>query len=258
MASPIDTQTTFFIAEQYSLSAKRLLLFDYDGTLVPFEKNPANAVPCMRLIGLLNTASADIRNTTAIISGRTRQFLNRHLSLTGLTLIAEHGAFIRLPGKEWFSPREIHSRWKDDVARYLQSYLCPGSMIEMKETSVVWHYRECEEKAGLESALRIQSDIAKMFEEPDCPNILSGNKVVEFTPRSVSKGNAVRHILASHAYDFILALGDDINDESMFQALPYSALTVKIGKSESFARFILTDHKVVMPFLEKIVFQGAQ
>jgi trehalose 6-phosphate synthase/phosphatase len=41
--------------------------------------------------------------------------------------------------------------------------------------------------------------------------------------------------------DFILAMGDDRTDEDLFERLPESAWTVKVGRGETRARFTLAD-----------------
>jgi trehalose 6-phosphate synthase/phosphatase len=58
------------IRQQYQGARRRLLLFDYDGTLVDFAPTPAEAKPTSAMLRLLGSLTADPRNTVVIISGR--------------------------------------------------------------------------------------------------------------------------------------------------------------------------------------------
>ena len=55
---------------RYHYALKRLILLDYDGTLVPFAKTAAAAVPDEELLNLLKILTDDPHNKVVIISGR--------------------------------------------------------------------------------------------------------------------------------------------------------------------------------------------
>jgi trehalose 6-phosphate synthase/phosphatase len=46
-------------------------------------------------------------------------------------------------------------------------------------------------------------------------------------------------MVARKPYDFIFAIGDDWTDEFMFQELPREAVTVKVGRMKTQARYYL-------------------
>ena len=54
-------------------AGKRLLLLDYDGTLIP--QNNINCAPSEELLGVLRALCADARNSVYIISGRRKSEL---------------------------------------------------------------------------------------------------------------------------------------------------------------------------------------
>jgi trehalose 6-phosphate synthase/phosphatase len=58
------------LLEKYHDSDKRLILLDYDGTLVPIVRQPKEAFPDRSLCNLLKSLTADERNEIYIISGR--------------------------------------------------------------------------------------------------------------------------------------------------------------------------------------------
>lgn len=247
-----DREKIFY---DYRHSAKRLFLLDYDGTLVPFARNPADAVPEADVIRILQRTLEDPRNRVAVISGRTRKFLQEYLSFPRLVLMAEHGAYIRPEDGEWYSRTTVQAEMLQTIFVHLRPYLdlCPGAFIEMKESSLVWHYRECSDETGQNIATIIQTafprwDIKHM-------DLMPGNKVIEFKPANIDKGSAVKSCFDFIQYDFILAVGDDFNDESVFQILPLTAYSVKIGKGETFARYRIDHQTETLPWLSALLDQ---
>ena len=81
--------------EQYHAAARRALLLDYDGTLVPFAAEPKLARPDAELIEMLTTLGSDPTNQVAIVSGRPRHALEAWFGQLPISLIAEHGVWLR-------------------------------------------------------------------------------------------------------------------------------------------------------------------
>ncbi len=112
------------VAEQ-SIRGKRLFLFDYDGTLTPIVKSPSLAVPSSPALEALRVLSEDPANVVYIISGRDSEFLEKHLGdIDGLGMSAEHGGFMRAPGKkEWDNLTEkLDMSWMADVEEVFKYY----------------------------------------------------------------------------------------------------------------------------------------
>src|SRR6185436_11141623 len=80
------------MAATYVVSKSRLLLIDYDGTLVGFSPKPELAVPPDELIKTLSPLSSSERNDIFIISGRSSKSLEDWFGKYPINLIAEHGA----------------------------------------------------------------------------------------------------------------------------------------------------------------------
>ena len=60
--------------------------------------------------------------------------------------------------------------------------------------------------------------------------IMQGSKVVEVKESGIGKGRAARIWLdGGPIYDFILATGDDVTDEEMFEVMPDGAWSIRIG-----------------------------
>lgn len=240
----------------YSRSAKRLMLLDYDGTLIPFSKHPSMALPGNDTLIVLGQLSANPQNDLYIISGRDSDTLEEWFGHLPIGLIAEHGAKIRHKDGNWETDAAAGQKgWKPEVKKLMEDYVarCPHSFIEEKEYSMAWHYR-ADPACGIPEAKELYEDLLGHTGRLSL-NILDGHKVIEVKTRGIDKGTAVEKVLNSARYDFILAIGDDITDEDMFiklQTLP-QAFTVKIGQAASFARYHLHAPDMVQSLLQNIL-----
>lgn len=246
---------TNVIKEKYTQTKKRLLILDYDGTLVEFKRKAEDAVPTDALITMLRNLCSDPANHVVISSGRDRDTLEQWLGHLPLTLAAEHGAFYKQQGL-WFE-NKVDFRVDQELMNILQLYTdkTPHSTLEVKKTTLVWHYRNVDRWF---SSLREQQLVNELIEPCARLNlqILRGNKVVEIKSPQYSKGTEVQRLLARDNYDFILAMGDDTTDEDTFKALPAEAISIKVGSISEKARFYLYSQQEVIPFLRVISDQG--
>jgi len=125
------------IKEKYINAKKRLIFFDYDGTLTPICKTPAAAVPSIEMLAALRTLTYDPNNIIFIISGRDQAFLDKHLGhIRNLGMSAEHGFLIKYPGGVWInSESETDLSWKKDVEDIFNFYTerTQGSFVEQKK-----------------------------------------------------------------------------------------------------------------------------
>lgn len=239
------------IRQQYEQAGRRLILLDYDGTLVPFRDKPEEAAPSPRLRTLLQRLSADPRNVVAINSGRDPLTLDRWLGQLPLAFAAEHGAFYKEEGV-WHRRAQAVA-WAPELLALLQRYVekTPRARLEVKETALVWHYRAADAWLGALRAQQLMNDLVPLCLKQHL-QVMPGNKVVEVKSAECTKGSEVEHLLQAARYDFILVMGDDTTDEDMFRASPASAITVKVGAASDHARFNLASQEEVLPFLEQL------
>ena len=83
--------------------------------------------------------------------------------------------------------------------------------------------------------------------------ILRGKKIVEVIPGSTGKGAAAKLWLDKKDWPFILAVGDDVTDEALFQEVPAHAWPVKIGGGETLARERIDTQPEFIELLESLV-----
>ena len=156
-SSNMARQTPFIpkgdLESHYAKAKKRLFLFDYDGTLAPIVKVPSAAVPSKETLEALEALTADPKNVVYIISGRDGEFLEQHLGhIKNLGMSAEHGGFIREPGASgWRNFTEsLDMSWMSEVLEIFKYYTerTTGSHIEVKKSSITWHYRSADPEWG--------------------------------------------------------------------------------------------------------------
>jgi trehalose 6-phosphate synthase/phosphatase len=138
------------IQEDFNNAAKRCILLDYDGTLAPYQKVPSLALPSDDLLQLLKELSTDPINEVIIISGRDAQTLDNWLGHLPLTLVAEHGAYVKYKNEEWREYITVPNEWKDQIRPLMQLFVdrCAGSFIEEKNSTLAWHYRNTQQELG--------------------------------------------------------------------------------------------------------------
>lgn len=237
----------------YKQAGKRLLLLDYDGVLREFVKDPAAAKPTAQLHKLLKKLGDNPNNDVLIISGRSKQDLAAWFGDLPLALAAEHGAFFRRKGgKNWHRTTQIDPAWYNQVKDLFSYYsvAVPGSLVEQKDTAVVWHYRGASPyhaQKNLVAIRRLLKPILKRYKL----TAKDGHKVLEVHPSDISKGRVAQEWLI-HDHDFVLAIGDDVTDEDMFKAVPPDSYSIKVGRGQTAAHYRLKNVSEVISLLKKL------
>jgi trehalose 6-phosphate synthase/phosphatase len=225
---------------------RRIALFlDYDGTLREIEVEPRKATPNPAIKTLLHRLGQQPNLDVTVISGRSQEDLEGFLGGYPFRLIAEHGACIRAPGqKEWERlDRDISYAWKEELLPILRLYeqATPGSKIEEKRSSIVWHYRRADTEFGAWKANQLTEELSALTANYPI-KVRHGKKMVEVTAAGNNKGAAVAWVLEQNDhYEIALCAGDDLTDESMFELSRQRLLTIKVGIEPTKARFRVAD-----------------
>lgn len=262
---------TYLIGEDllrdYQKARCRVFFFDSEGTLSSALKtpDPLQSSKYDKNLLILDELSKDERNNLFVISGQERGLLEAYYRpVSHIGIAAEHGAFIKMNSQShWELIPDIRNRWKDAAIDIISGYVTrtEGSNCEVKETSVVFQYRNADPEYGDWQAkeLTTQLDIIMRPYLDEC-EVCAGNGYVEVKPRGINKGTALR-LLAKRVVeeigeiDFIMAVGDDVNDEDMFHEIKdlktdqspvfdpngVKIVTCTIGKKPSRAKFYIND-----------------
>ncbi len=253
LAKKITSSVYNEIEAKYKKAKNRAIFLDYDGTLTPFHKNPLEASPNEELFDILKKLIADEKNTVTIISGRDRYTLEKWFADVPINLICEHGVWLRKLGEDWQTLTSVNNDWMPMIRPILERFVdrTPGSFIEEKNYSLVWHYRKAEPDQSLIRANELKDELLGMVGNLNL-EIMEGSKVIEVKNGGINKGIAALQFIKNKKYDFLTALGDDWTDEFMFKELPKEAISIKVGLKRTAAAYKLESVDAVRDFLKKL------
>lgn len=238
------------LRHKFRVAKNRLLFLDYDGTLVPFRGFAERGGPEAEVYAILARLSALPRTQIVIISGRDRKTLDRWFGKTRLTLVAEHGVWFKPQGGDWQRLKSLRRDWLDSLRPVLQvaADRLPGAFVEEKEYSLAWHYRQADPELASIRQKELLDNLVQLTANIDV-QVITGHKVVEVRHALVSKGEAALKLLENKP-DFILAMGDDTTDEDLFHSLPAAAFTIRVGMTNTYARFNLRHYSEGLTLLD--------
>ncbi len=247
----LTTRAKKDLVKGYRKSQHRLILLDYDGTLMPFNEKPERVKPDNELVAILKALKADTGNRIVIISGRDRKTLNKWVGEYAGGLVAEHGVWIK--EKSWRTIETLTDEWKSEIRPILEIFVdrTPGSFVEEKDFSLVWHFRKVDPALAVVRVGELK-DILHQITSNLNVGVLEGNKVIEVKNTGVNKGRATQYWVGKRKWDFILAVGDDATDEDIFEVLPERAFSIKVGFGASKARFNVPGVKQVRELLRAL------
>lgn len=227
------------LLDHHKQEKKIALFLDYDGTLRDFTQTPAAAIPDQELIDILTNLTKLPNVEVTIVSGRPKDFLEEHLGHIPLHFVAEHGFYWKLNTmKNWelLNPH-VDTSWKEQILPQLEAAvaLTPGSEVEVKHSSIVWHYRRSDPEFGLWRAKGLLSELTSIAASLPV-SVHHGQKIIEVASQLVNKGVAVERLLSLWKPAIAMAAGDDVTDESMFAVQPPSGTqlhSIKIGNGDT-------------------------
>ena len=240
------------LIEKLKLSNNKLIILDYDGTLVNFKDKPELAVPSDNLLDILDNLSNIEGLDIAIVSGRDKIFLEDNLGKLNVSIIAEHGHFYKKKNKNWINLGSIDKVFLNEIYSIFQSFCdrTPGTFTERKESGLVWHYRKTDPELASERVVEIETVLNSLL--TDQFQILNLDKAIEVTSRKFDKGSAVNELTKNKKYDHIVCIGDDVTDENMFKNLDENSTTIKVGIKKTHARFYIDNPHGVVSLLDDI------
>jgi trehalose 6-phosphate synthase/phosphatase len=238
------------LVRSFQRARRRLLLLDYDGTLAPYVAEPETARPGPAVLRVLKALAGVRANEVVLVSGRDKNTLTGWFGALPISLVAEHGAWIREDQGYWRMTRLFNNDWKARVVPVLRRHAdrLPGAFVEEKEFSCAWHYRKSDPALGLPRVKELMDDLCRFAVHREL-QVLQGNCVVEIRNAQVNKGKAAMNFISQETFDFILAAGDDAADEDLFEAVPQNGYSLRVGAARSHARFNLPGPADVLALL---------
>ena len=274
------------ITKLYSKSFKRLIFLDFEGTLPSedigqgrIDKLFKDRKPSQEILNLLTELSNDKKNSVFIVAGKGFSQLDEWFkNIPNLGLSAEHGFLYKANSQsQWTKIVEKNDQtWRKSCLNIIAPYTqrCEGSCLEVKESSVVWQYSECDQELGKAFASVITSELQVALKNKDV-KILNGKGFVEVIAFGINKGSFVSYIIKekikqNKAPDFILCIGDDASDEKMFRFLNkkkndikafnhnIKIINITVGKKPSEAEYYVNNTKEVQDLINKLTLKLAK
>ncbi len=242
--------------EELVAASRAALFLDYDGTLSELRRKPMEAYPRSEIEMLFTKLLSDSGLDVYIISGRSQEHMQLWFGRFDFGLVAEHGFSYRLSSRhDWvLSDPSTDLNWMDKVIEFFNHYadMTPGSAVEVKRSSVVWHYRESDPEFGTWKAHQLVADLAEMLSNLPV-KINHGKKIVEASSMHINKGTLMSMLMEQHRYAKALCAGDDETDENMFRVADERIVSVKVGDGVTAARYRSPDPAAFRTFLETLL-----
>ena len=245
------------------LSASRggltlVLLFDYDGTLVPITSHPSLAVLTSETRALLERLASLPRVAVGVLSGRSLADVVALVGIPGLYHAGTSGMELDLRGRV---VRHTKEREAATLIARVAEQLRPvpadfaGAWIESKAAGLTVHYRNVRTDRLTELLESITLCLAPWTAQL---TTVGGPMAIEVTPQDGwNKGTAVQMILDHVGRDsaFPVFIGDEANDADAFAVV--SALggaSIGVGtQAPSTASYRLRDPNAVTEFLAAVL-----
>jgi trehalose 6-phosphate phosphatase len=213
------------VALRFVMQRRPLLGFDFDGTLAPIVTRPGDAKVSAALSRRLTRLCGML--PVAVVSGRSVADLQPRLPFRPRWVVGNHGA-----EQPPLPPDPQHVQALDPLRERLMSHAREiaeaGIGVEDKGLSIALHYR-C--APVLDRALMALEPLLRLPREST--RIVGGKRVVNVTAaHAPDKGEAMASLVRSCGASCALYIGDDANDESVFQRAPAHWLTVRVGRDD--------------------------
>ena len=271
------------ISKNYEKSHNRLLFFDYEGTLPSIYSNQYDdefiykgSRPTDEIISLLGELTADKRNKVFIIAEKgEKQIKDWFWNVKFLGLGAEHGFKYTvnvIEKNKWIKIlKNYDNEWINNCINIITPYTerYEGSYLDIKESSVVWYYSDCDQELGKSFASILSSELESLVKQYNL-KIVNGKGFIEVIALGINKGYFISYILKKQIRkkripDFILCIGDDTSVEKMFDYLNKKEIEIKkysknvvlypitVGKKPSKAKYYVENPKNVKEMINIFV-----
>jgi trehalose 6-phosphate phosphatase len=232
-----------------AVSPDTLFAFDYDGTLAPITtryeqtRTPPATVQALESLSRLGKV--------AIISGRSVSDVSSRLGFAPHTVIGNHGAEGPAAGGGQCS--ELVAKWRASIeAGCAEVFRNAGVILEDKGYSLSLHYRQAPDPGAAKNTI-----LAACGRLSPPARIFGGKCVVNIAPEDApDKADALLALTQAQHIGTAIFVGDDENDEAVFERAPAHWLTVRVShEPRSAARYYLENQDEMLRFIEAIIAQ---
>lgn len=253
LSSRVDLTAYFALL---AAAKKRCLFLDYDGTLAPFHRDPAQAVPYEGVINVLDKIAVKGKTRVVIVTGRRIADLDPLFEpLHEFEVWGSHGCERRTADGQYWIDGLASSAYPALESAWLRARaVIPANVrLERKAASIALHWR------GLSApdTEQVRNLITRAWAglSPTLV-LLPFDHGIELRLRECTKARAVNTVLAMMPTGTVTAyLGDDFTDEDGFIAIHSRGLAVLVRPQlcKTVADLWLTPPDELLEFLDRWV-----
>jgi len=233
------------------------LFLDYDGTLVPIQKNPVRCILSDKIKNQLRLLSESNHCYLTILSGRSLSDIKKMVGIRKIYYGGNHGLDISGPNLRFTHPKALTSKLDIQyITRKLKKEITniEGAWLEDKKFTLSLHFRSVKTE-DIKLVKKVFRNVVDKYLEENLYIVMQGKKVLELVPAiSWDKGKAVLLVLKQLKDKCLpVYVGDDRTDETAFKAIGKKGITIRIGKSKkTSASYYLKGYWEVSRMLQKI------
>lgn len=196
--------------------ARCALFLDFDGVLVDIAPRPDAVQVAPGLVALLQRLADRLHGRLAVVSGRPVAEIDHFLQRAAPHVVGLHGAEGR--GPDGVLRQALPAPGLAKARRILQQVATdhPALLLEDKGLALALHWRAAPELGAIALQAAGQAQAAAGSDMALQP----GKMVIELKPAGINKGGALADLMTRPPFAGAtpIMLGDDLTDESAFQA----------------------------------------
>ncbi|KAM9956116.1 hypothetical protein ACTFIW_005972 [Dictyostelium discoideum] len=242
------------VVDIYKQSKRRLLIFAYDGTLIPYNNVPQLSRPSQELLNSFDILSNDPKTDVYILSGRDKKTLSEWFLGIQIGLSAEYGCFFKLPeSTEW--EQQVPSMdlsWKETIRPLFKYFTLrtPGSFFEEKEMLFTWHYRNADPIFGSIQARELHLHLDNLPLD-----VIVGDKTLGVRSYNINPLSSMKKVITDtipKGLDLILLIGDTHIHPSELPTFDGKIFNISVGKKSVKDSYHLSDPAEVNYLLNRL------
>jgi trehalose 6-phosphate phosphatase len=234
-------------ALQLAMSRRTLIALDFDGTIAPIASRPQDARVPDDIAGTLRLLVR--RCPVAVISGRSVDDVVPRLAFSPHYIVGNHGA------EDGGSAKAVSTAALNAVRAHIAAHgntiAQAGITVEDKGLSLALHYRHAADQAA---ALKCIDELRLGL----VPGVRSfgGKCVINVVPTGApDKADALHTLVKQSSAQTAVFIGDDVNDEPIFERASVDWVTVRVGRDDpdTHARYFLEDQAEIDTLLQLLL-----